>query len=78
MRTDRIRCASAPAVVRLPVRAGYGVHRVSQHQALIAHRLQGVGGVRVPLVRHGRPDHKSDHTPLSSRGRADRPAFPLE
>ncbi len=32
---------------RLPVRTGCGVHRVGQHQVLVAYRLQGVGGVWV-------------------------------
>ncbi|POX43930.1 hypothetical protein C3489_37315 [Streptomyces sp. Ru71] len=36
--------ASTPTVVRLPVAAGCEVRRVRQHQAFVAHRLQGVGG----------------------------------
>lgn len=51
--------------VRLPLRAGCGVQRVSRHQALIAHRLQGVGGVRVVGVRDD-----ASHLKIIATGRA--------
>lgn len=55
---------------------GLGAHRLGEHQVLIAHRLQGVGGVRVLGVRdhvHREPDDAAGDARRRRDGGVPRP-----
>ncbi len=57
---------------------GCGVHRVREHQVLIAHHLQGVGGVRVLGVRdhvHREPDDAAGDARRRCDGGVPRPVL---
>lgn len=57
---------------------GCGVHRVREHQVLIAHRLQGVGGGRVLGVRdhvHREPDGAASDARRRCDGGVPRPVL---
>lgn len=61
------------------VRTGCAVHRVRGHQVLIAHRLQGVGGVRVLGVRdhvHREPDDAAGDARRAVTGEPRPPPVP--